>query len=345
VTNASPDAEPVAHACAGINIALVKYWGKRDEALNLPESGSLSLTLADLGTQTALWIDPSLADDRLELDGAPAPEPVRARASRFLDLVRAMAGRREHAWIRSRSTVPVAAGLASSASSYAALAGAAASAFGLDLGTDALSVLARRGSGSAARSIHGGFVEMLRGERPDGVDCHARPVLAAEAWDVRVVVARTATGEKHVGSSDGMRRTASTSPFHAAFIAQQADDLRGALEAISGRDLPALGALAEANALRMHADALAARPPLLYWNGVTVDALRCVQRLRTASGVHAWATIDAGPHVKALCAADQAEAVAAALAEVPGVLEIRTLHPGPGLKVWRSAEREPCACE
>src|SRR5207249_4993920 len=163
-------------ARANVNVALVKYWGKRDPALNLPATGSISLTLDGLGVEAAVDFGAGEAD-RVVIDGVDAAGEEAKRVVRFLDLVRAAARRRE-AKVVMRSTVPRGIGLASSAAAFAALALAASRAAGLTLDPSALSALARRGSGSAARSIFGGFVEWYRGERADGVDSFAERVAA-----------------------------------------------------------------------------------------------------------------------------------------------------------------------
>ena len=195
-----------ARACA--NIALVKYWGKRPGPFNLPAAGSLSLTLDALVTTTQVAFDPDLAGDELVLDGASARPGELARTSEFLDLVRGAAGIATHARVISRNEFPTASGLASSASGFAALALAATRAAGLELPAPELSALARIGSGSAARSIFGGFVEMARGERADGRDAVAAPLGLREdepPWDLRLVVAITAAGEKAEGSTSACK--------------------------------------------------------------------------------------------------------------------------------------------
>jgi len=318
-------------AVAGTNIALVKYWGKRDVALNLPATGSLSLTLDRLGTRTTVAFDDG-AQDRLVLDGAPAGDAATARVSAFLDRVRARAEIGRRALITSTNSVPTAAGLASSASGFAALALAATRAAGLALPLPELSALARVGSGSAARSIFGGFAEMARGERADGSDAVAHALPDGEGWDVRLVVAITATGPKAMGSTAAMTHTARTSPFYDAWLAAVPADLVAARAAIAARDLPALGVVAERSALRMHAAAMAADPAIIYWNPATLAAIACVRGLRDA-GTPVFFTIDAGPHVKALCRAADADAVAAALRAVPGVSEALIAAPGPGARV------------
>ncbi|HVV17096.1 MAG TPA: diphosphomevalonate decarboxylase [Polyangia bacterium] len=324
-------------AVSGTNIALVKYWGKRDPALNLPATGSLSLTLDRLGTRTRVAFDGgSGGADRVMLDGAPAGEKFAARATAFLDRVRSRAGITTRASVDTANSVPTAAGLASSASGFAALAAAAARAAGLELSPAELSELARLGSGSAARSIFGGFVEMARGQQPDGRDAVAHPVEAGTGWDVRLVVAITAAGEKTIGSTVAMARTAATSPYYDAWVRGVEGDLLDARAAIASRDLTALGVVAERSAMRMHASAMAADPPILYWNAATVSAIGTVRALREA-GIAAFFTIDAGPHVKVLCAAADAERVAAALGETAGVLRTLIAAPGPGARVLEAA--------
>jgi diphosphomevalonate decarboxylase len=302
-------ATAVAHA----NIALVKYWGKRDEALILPEAGSLSIALDLLRTTTTVEL--GAAEDSFELDGKPE-NPVRARA--VLDA----AGIREKARIVSRNDFPTGAGLASSASGFAALAAAACAAAGLQRTPQELSALARRGSGSASRSVAGGWAVWN--------DETARQVFPPAHWDLRFCVALCAAGPKSTGSRDGMRISRETSPYHAAWIEQCRRDLPRALHMVSARDLAGLGDLAEKNALRMHADALAAG--LLYWQPATVACLHALRDLR-AAGTQAWATIDAGPHVVAICAPQDATQVETVLRSVPGVKDVLVCAPAGGARV------------
>ena len=326
-----------ATAVAGTNIALVKYWGKRDAALNLPAAGSLSLTLDGLGTRTTVRFSDALDADRLTLGGALADARATARVSAFLDRVRARAYLDARAEVTSENDMPTASGLASSASGFAALAVAATWAAGLALPPAELSELARLGSGSAARSIFGGFVEMARGERADGRDAVASPVAGGEAWpELRLVVAVTSEGRKAIGSTEAMERTARTSPYYAAWIAGVAGDLADARAAVAARDLPHLGAVAERSALRMHASAMAADPGILYWTPATLAAIGTVTALR-ARGVAAFFTIDAGPHVKVLCAYDDAPAVDDALLRTPGVLRTVVASPGRGARLVEAA--------
>ena len=327
-----PSNPPTVTARAGTNIALVKYWAKRDAALNLPAAGSLSLTLADLGSTTRVRFAADLAGDRVSFEGRAADPRFAGRVSRFLDLVRTRAGLRHFAEVATSNTVPTAAGLASSAAGFAALALAASRAAGLHLSPTELSELARRGSGSAARSIFGGFVAMEPGVRSDGSDAVAHGLLDENAWDVRLCVAITAEGEKAVGSSEAMERTAQTSPYYADWLASVPADLEQARAAVETRNLGALGAVAERSALRMHACAMAADPPILYWNPATLAVLATTRQLR-ADGTAAFFTIDAGPHVKVVCTAVDAAKVKAALASTPGVMRVLVLTPGPGARI------------
>jgi diphosphomevalonate decarboxylase len=316
-----------ATAQAHANIALVKYWGKRDAALNLPAAGSLSLTLDALTTTTTVELVDDAADS-FELDGAAQRGDALARVGAWLDLVRAAAGDPRRARVVSGNDFPTAAGLASSASAFAALALAASAAFGLALTRRELSVLARRGSGSAARSIFGGLVEMHAGARADGDDAFAEPIADCAGWPLRMVIAVIGGGApKHLGSRDAMEACADTSPLYPGWIASVPIDLAAARAAIARRDLPALGEVAERSALTMHATALASRPAILYFKPSTLAAFDAVRELR-AAGVPAWATMDAGPHVKCLTDATSADQVAAALGGVAGVTSVRVAAPG-----------------
>ncbi len=328
-----------ATAIAHANIALVKYWGKRDPVLNLPATGSLSITLRDLTTRTRVRFHDG-AEDRVTLDGAPAAEPMRDRVSRFLDRVREAAGITARAEVITANDFPTGAGLASSASGFAALALAATRAAGLSLSPARLSALARRGSGSAARSLYGGYVEMHRGERPDGTDAFAEPVAAAEHLPLAVGVAITHEGPKETGSTEGMASSAATAPYWDAWVASAPRDLHDMRAAIRAADLARVGELAEHSCFKMHALMLASRPPLLYWNEATVAVIHAVRRLR-AAGTPAWVTVDAGPQVKVLSAPEHGEAVASALESVPGVRRVLRTRLGPAAHLVDEASEAP----
>ncbi|MBI4706000.1 MAG: diphosphomevalonate decarboxylase [Deltaproteobacteria bacterium] len=324
-------AEAIAHP----NIALAKYWGKLDEAQNLPAVPSLSLTLAGMSTRAAVQFDPALSADAVEIDGRPATAPAAARVAALLDLVwqapGGPGGARPPAAVQSANDFPTAAGLASSASAFAALAVAASAAAGARWSEAELSDLARRISASAARSVFGGFVE-LPAATAVAPALSARPLAGPEHWDLRMIVAVTTEEAKTVGSTQGMLRTARTSPLYAGWLAVAPGIFAAVREAVLRRDLERLGEAAERSALAMHATALAAEPGLLYWNGATVELMAEVRRLR-AGGLAAYFTIDAGPHVKVLTVPEEVDRVRDRLAVVPGVLRTIVARPGAGARL------------
>jgi diphosphomevalonate decarboxylase len=312
-------------AAAHPNIALAKYWGKRGFGHNLPAVPSLSVTLAGMRTTTAVTFDPGLAADELVLASVSADA---RRASELLDRVRAAARIETRARVVSDNDFPTSAGLASSASAFAALALAASAAAGLPTDAARISDLARKTSVSAARSAFGGFAALRAGEEGD-VTLAAEPVAEAAHWAIRVVVAVTTERPKDVGSTVGMRHTAESSPYFAAWVDDAPRVFARVKAAVLARDLEALGVAAEESALRMHACAMAASPGVVYWSGATVEAMAAVRRLR-AGGVPAWFTIDAGPHLKVITEAARAAEVSRALRESPGVLRTIVAEPGPG---------------
>ncbi len=298
-------------AYAPANIALVKYWGKRDVELNLPVTSSLSVSMGPLGTHTT--VRPSAKDGcRLQGEEVAPEHPFALRLSRFLDLFRTpqVAGFQ----VDTRNTVPTAAGVASSASGFAALVRALDGLFHWNLPARSLSMLARLGSGSACRSIFDGFVEWQAGQADDGLDSWAVP-LPGRWPGLRIGLVVVSSAPKPVGSREAMEHTVRSSPLYAAWPATVARDLAELHAALAARDLEHLGRTAEGNALAMHATMLAARPSVCYWRAETLDALDRVRRLR-AAGVPVWCTLDAGPNLKLMYEAPASPAVHAAFAQV-----------------------------
>jgi diphosphomevalonate decarboxylase len=272
--------------------------------------------------------DPTLGSDELVLDGTPGKPADVAKVSAFLDIVRGQAGLTTRARVTSRNDFPTASGLASSASGYAALAVAATAAAGGPMSPRQLSILARRGSGSAARSLFGGFVRMHAGSAPDGSDAFAEPIASRLVDRVRMVIAIVGGGvPKSHGSRDAMDHTAQTSPLYRGWLDCVPGDLAAAEAALAAGDLEKLGEITEANALAMHASALAARPAVIYWQPATLAAHAEV-RAQRAAGHAAWATMDAGPHVKVLTTIQDASRVADALRGVAGVTDVSIAPPG-----------------
>jgi diphosphomevalonate decarboxylase len=285
-----------ATAEARANIAFVKYWGRVDDRLNLPLNDSVSLTLDRLVTTTTVTLDPALRTDELELNGKAADEKARARAERHLDRLRARAGRTEHARIRSSNAFTTAGGLASSASGFAALTVAGASALGLSLSPTDMSRIARLGSGSASRSLFGGYVRWKGGTDETSV---AEPIAPAGHWDLRDVIVIVDPHEKAVGSTDG-HSLARTSPFLEARLQTLPNTLKAVEAAIHDKDLRQLGPVVESEAISMHAVMMTSSPSLLYWAPDTVRVLQALRGWRD-TGLEAWATLDAGPNPHILC--------------------------------------------
>jgi diphosphomevalonate decarboxylase len=303
-----------ATARAHPNIALIKYWGKRDALRNLPAAGSISATLGGIGTSMAVELDESLYSDVLTINGRER-EDMLPRVTRCLDDV--LGKRRSGARVTSHADFPIAAGIASSASAFAALVVAADAAAGMHRDTAELASLAGRASGSAARSLYGGLVELQPAADGVTVTC-LRP---APEWPLRVVIAVTDKGPKPVGSTEAMEISRETSPFYVRWLEQQAEDLAAARAAIAARDFAELALVAEHNCLKMHSVMWSSRPPLVYWNGVTLECLRVVRELRS-DGADVFFTVDAGPQVKAFCTAADEGRVREALASVGGVAAV-----------------------
>ena len=318
-----------ATAIAQPNIALIKYWGKRDTERNLPAVGSISVTLRELHTRMTVAFDDTLASDTLTVNGA-ADENMLPRLSACLD--RVAGPERSSARIASTCNFPIAAGLASSASSFAALTVAASAAAGRNYATAELASLAGEASGSAARSLLGGFVELSNVD--DGIA--VEEICAADDWPLDVVVAITETGPKPVGSTEAMEISRRTSPFYRSWVDQQDGDLATARAAIESRDFEKLAAIAEHNCLKMHSIMWASRPPMVYWNAAT---MRCLQTIRglQGKGLAVFFTIDAGPQVKAVCLPEHAAQVEAALRETRGVTTIMTTGLGDGARLEQGA--------
>lgn len=320
------------------NIALVKYWGKRDEELILPAAGSLSLTLDALPTTTTVRVGSGAGQDIFVLNGRPASASGTARTSRFLDVVRDLAGDHRSAIVTSRNTAPTGAGMASSAAGFAALALAAATAYGLDLDGPALSRLARHGSGSACRSVVPGLAVWHAGD--DDLSSFAEPVPGP---DLRLVPVIVSQHPKAVSSREAMRLSRDTSPFYPAWVSSTEQTLDQMRAALAARDVQRVGELTESHALRMHAVIASCMPPVRYLSPASLEVFDAVQRLRD-DGVAAWATADAGPNVCVLTTPGDAEAVAESMNDL-GLVEqgpsdrdsdketVQIMGPGPGVQL------------
>jgi diphosphomevalonate decarboxylase len=325
---------------AAPNIALIKYWGDRDPTLVLPNNSSLSVTLDRMRTRTTVAFDPDLSQDTLELNGRAASGQPLDDVVRLLDVVRARAGIRERAAVHSANNFPTASGLASSASGFAALAGAGARAAGLMLSDRALSQLARLGSGSACRSVFGGFVEWRAGNRPDGSDCYARPLYPPGHWPElvdRVAIVRDAP-VKAVRSATAMQSTVATSPEYPGRLREIPGRMARMRRAIGARDAETLFDLVieECDSFRQVCETT--RPSLDYLTGTSRRLLAGVRAAnRVAGRTIAGYTHDAGAHVHIFTTGPDLAALRRALDRLPGVERWLTLRPGGGGRTVRAA--------
>jgi len=309
-----------AEAQAQPNIALIKYWGKRDVEQNLPAAGSLSVTLDSLWTKMSVEFSDALRGDELVVNAA-SNEKMLPRISACLD--RVAGADRPRASIESEGNFPIAAGLASSASAFAALVVAASNAAGKNRDTLPLARIAGAASGSAARSLFGGFVELQVGD----TNIEVATIAEAGDWPLTVVIAVTEEGAKPVSSSEAMNRSAASSPFYSSWLEQQPADLKSARDAVLRKDFSQLAAVAEHNCLKMHSVMWGSRPPVVYWNSATLTCMEAVRRLQD-DGHAVFFTIYAGPQLKAICLPDEAGLVRSALDACTGV--VRTMVSGLG---------------
>jgi len=316
-----------ASAIAHPNVALIKYWGKRDTAANLPATGSLSLTLQGIETRTQVEFSAERDADEVLVNGH-ADARAAPRVAHCLDRLRAIAGITAYARVTSSNNFPTGAGLASSASGYAALVRAAAAALGIEGHEQPLADIACAGSGSAPRSLYDGIVVLENAA--DEIRCNS--VMAPEEWPLSILVAVTSRDAKSVGSTEGMERSRATSPYYSAWVDSHPADLKAALDAVARHDFAQLAELSEHSCLKMHALAMSSRPAMVYWNAATVAAMHTMTELRGA-GTPVFFTIDAGPQLKAVCEPAAAPAVRAALEACPGVLEVIECSLGHGARV------------
>ena len=316
-------------AIAHPNIAFIKYWGNRDDALRLPLNGSISMNLSGLESRTTVQFDEALEQDAFELNGDTQSGASLLRVSQFLDHVRRLAGTTHYAHVSSTNNFPTGAGIASSASAFAALALSASKAAGLDLDLKDLSRLARLGSGSACRSIPDGFVEWLPGE----VDAssYAISIAPKDHWDVVDAVAIISQEHKPIGSSAG-HKLAHTSPLNAQRVLDAPERLKTCREALLGRDFARFAEVVELDSNYMHAVMRTSNPPLVYWEPATEVLLWQVWRWRK-QGHAVCATVDAGPNVHVLALKGELEWLQKALMVLPGVKRVLVGEPADGARL------------
>jgi diphosphomevalonate decarboxylase len=322
-------AQPSVKAVASPNIAFIKYWGNWDHALRIPSNPSLSMTLGGLETETTVTLLPLGSEDSLTLNGEPQTGPALERVSSFLSIVRALARRDEAAAVWSKNDYPSGAGIASSAAAFSALALAASRAYSLDLSATELSLLARRGSGSAARSIFGGFVEMNTGK--SDAEAFATPFLPKDHWPLHDLIAVIDRGHKVTGSSQG-HLLAETSPIQEARVQDTRRRMELCREALRQRDFASFAEIVEQDSNLMHAVMMTSNPSLLYLQPGSLAVIQNVRAWRR-EGIEVCYTVDAGPNVHVVCTAKHVKEVQRRLIAIDDVQTIIHAEPGPAARL------------
>jgi len=321
--------QPKFSAIAHPNIAFIKYWGNRDDALRLPLNGSISMNLSGLESRTTVQFDEALEHDTFELNGEFQSSASLQRVSQFLDYVRRLVGSTSYARVSSTNNFPTGAGIASSASAFAALALAASKAAGLDLDQKDLSRLARLGSGSACRSVPDGFVEWLPGK--DDASSYAVSIAPKDHWDLVDAVAVVSQEHKPIGSTSG-HKLAHTSPLNAQRVLDAPERLKNCRDALLERDFAGFADVVELDSNYMHAVMRTSNPPLVYWEPATEVLLWQVWQWRK-QGHAVCATVDAGPNVHVLALKNELEWLKDALVELPGVKKVLIGEPADGARL------------
>lgn len=318
-----------ATAVAHPNIAFIKYWGNRNHEYRLPANSSLSMNMEGLQTRSTVRFDRALNGDELILNGERRGGESLGRVSAFLDIVRDMAGLVEKAHVDSENDFPSGAGIASSSSAFAALALAASRAAGLELAEAQLSRLARRGSGSASRSVPAGFVEWQAGEGDE--DSLASSLAGPGHWGLEDCIAVVQEGHKETGSTQG-HRLAESSPLQAGRLAGAEERLELCRKALLAHNFANFAEVVEQDSLLMHAVMMTSRPPLLYWEPATLAVMQAVRDWR-GTGLQVCATVDAGPNVHVICLQKNANEVAEKLGQIKGVDKVLRARPGGGARL------------
>lgn len=356
-----------ATAIANANIALVKYWGKRDEKLFLPQNNSISVTTDCLSVKTTVEFADKYKRDILILDSKefkngsreydeyfesflnklrnlakaklrvhPVKSPVELPLARFTEGIPPKTQLFNRVKVVSQTNFPKAAGLASSSAGFAAFAAAVNKALNLGLKEKELSILARQGSGSACRSVFGGFAEWKKGARKDGLDSFTVQVAPENYWrDFRIIICLTSKEEKKIKSRAGMTQTVKTSPFYDVWLKTINDDLKKVRKGIIKRNFSLVGKTAEENCLKMHSLMLTTKPAIIYWNSGTIGLMHKVIEWRK-NGPECYFTIDAGPQVKILCLKRNLKEILKRVKKTPQVENVVIAKPGHGPKIVNS---------
>jgi len=316
-------------AKAPANIAFIKYWGKQNKKLRLPANSSISMNLSNAFTITSVEFDEKFKSDTLLINGLREGKDEIQRVSNHLNLIRNISKIKDFAKVESKNNFPKGAGIASSASGFAALTVAAASAAGLDVSERELSILARLGSGSACRSIPDGFVEWKEGQKSN--ESYAYSLYPPGYWDVYDLIAIVGENSKKVSSPEG-HAVAESSPFYKTRLTGMKNKIREIKNALKNKDFTKFGEILEAEAINMHTVMMTSTPPLYYWRPETLSIMAKVTELRE-KGLECYFTIDAGPNVHVICEEKNALKLKRELSGFSGVRKILVNKPANGARL------------
>ncbi len=317
-------------AIANSNIALIKYWGKADEKLFLPMNSNLSMTLDGLNSHTTVEFSPDYNEDNVNIDGKNMEGEKREKVVKQLNLIRNIANSNLKAKVVSKNNFPSAAGMASSASGFAALTVAACASLGMNLDKKQLSIISRQGSGSSCRSIYGGYVEWIKGNKND--DSYAMQIADKNHLDMMDIIAIVEQEEKKVSSRAGMAETIKTCPLYKSRVTAAEENLLKIKKAIREKDFSEIGKIAEFDCLLMHATMLTTLPSLIYWSPETIKIIKLIHEWRE-EGLETYFTIDAGPNVHVLTLPENEKEIVKRLREINEVKDIKSCRIGEDAKI------------
>lgn len=318
-----------ATAQAHSNTALIKYWGKYDEKLILPMNSNISMTVDSQTTRTTVEFSKDFEDDIVIINRRKAEGKEKIRVVNHLDLIRRIARIHEKAKVVSENDFPTAVGLASSASGFAALTVAACTAAGLNLDRKELSIIARQGSGSACRSIYGGYVEWIKGKKSE--DSYAVQIADENYFDMRDIAVVVFTGERPMPTREAMRVSMKTSPLFKTRLELVDPMLEKVKKGILERDFTLIGKTAEADAILMHAVMMTTEPHLFYWEPKTLELLKKIMSWRN-DGLECYFTIDTGPNIHIFSLPENVEEIKSRMKE-EGVTDFFVSKPGGDAKL------------
>lgn len=306
------------------NISLNKYWGKRDEKLFLPTKNSLTVSLSELTTTTFIQKIDSQQEDLITLNGNPATENHKQKIVDFLNLFRKKFNIQSHFSILTHNNFPTAAGLASSSSGFSALALGLNQICNLGLSKKELSILARQGSGSACRSIYGGFVLWHKGQRADGLDCYAEQIFDHNHWpELRIIVVVVENQQKFLSSREGMQMTVATSKSYQSWLEKSEQRLPKLINAITNKDFTTVGKLAQEDWADMQKTMLDTKPQLNYWTPTSNKVINKVKKF-CENNIECYFTTEAGPNLKILCLENNQDIIKNEIAKIGGVMQLIT---------------------